>query len=122
GVKNSLFIAEAHAMGDIPLVLMSPIIVAVSYIGGFGIFHWLISRAFRISEFHTATFLVYAKMFSLTGDFSSFVLLKGLVLNSLFVLAIAIVYLMLWAMLRVLAGAALNRPPILANAPGTYWR
>lgn len=111
GVKNSLFIAEAHAMGGLPLVLMSPLIVAVSYIVGFGIFRWLISKTFGISGFDKAAFLIYAKMLSLTGDFSSFVLLKGLVLNSLFVLTVASIY---W-MLRAFTGALSNSSSKLAR-------
>lgn len=92
GVKNSLFISEAHAMGGIPLVILSPLIVASSYMMGFAAFRWLALRMFRIEQIDQALFLLYARIFNLTGDFTTFVFMKGLVLCSIFLIAVSTVF------------------------------
>jgi hypothetical protein len=94
GVKNSFFISEALAMGGYPLVLISPVIFGMSYAMGFLLFD-KIMRVFGVSQFKKILFLIYVSLFPLTGDFSSFVFFKGLLLLLIMMMFCWAVYLVL---------------------------
>ena len=78
GVKNSLFIAEAFAMGGIPLLVFSPIIVAASMSLGLLLF-FVFLKLFFGKEVAKIYFLpIFLLTQNITGGFSNYPLLKGL--------------------------------------------
>ena len=80
GVKNSYFIAEAYAMGGFALMFLSPIIVAFSTALGLIILIDLLKRIVGKELCRPIATLLYLKTQSITGGFSHFPLLKGLIL------------------------------------------
>ena len=80
GVKNSLFIAEAYAMGGWFFLIVSPVLMAIGFHIRMLMLNKTLSYAFSVP---VATFFSTPLLFltgCLTGDFSSFALHKGTVL------------------------------------------
>lgn len=77
GVKNSLFISEAFGIGGYSLVILSPIIVAVSYALAIMVFYRWFYMLYGRGNAAAYSFPVALLMMNITGDFSSFPLLKG---------------------------------------------
>ncbi len=77
GVANSLFIAEAHAIGGITLVMLSPIIVGFSYLISLKLFHFVAVKAFlKMSDSVRVCTLVFTSYAALTGGFTGWPALK----------------------------------------------
>jgi len=80
GVKNTYFIAEAYAIGGIPFVFLSPIMVGFSTALGLilliDIFRKFVSK--ELAPY--LGLMLYFKTQALTGGFSHFPLLKGIIL------------------------------------------
>jgi len=96
GVKNSYFIAEAYAMGGFPLMFLSPIIVAFSTALGLIILIDLLKRIVGKELCRPIATLLYLKTQSITGGFSHFPLIKGviLVVGQLFIIWILCIIVM----------------------------
>ena len=80
GVKNSYFIAEAFAIGGYPLMFLSPFIVAFSTALGLIVLVDLLKRIVGSKLSWPIAMLLCVKTQSITGGFSSFPLLKGVIL------------------------------------------
>lgn len=79
GVKNSYFLAEAYAIGRVPLAVLSPIIVGfVSAVTIYVVAKFM--RKVYGKEFQYLAIPICLLYNSLTGGFSSFMLFKGLIL------------------------------------------
>lgn len=77
GVANSLFIAEAHAIGGITLAILSPIIVGISYLVSLKIFHIVAVKAFlKTPDSVRVCTLVFTSYAALTGGFTGWPALK----------------------------------------------
>jgi len=102
GVKNTLFVAEAWAIGGLPLALFSPIIVGFSTVIGLAVLikvtRWIIGNELAPS----IGLLLYLKTHDITGGFSSFPLFKGLILTVCYILIIAVSYYLFLAWKRIL--------------------
>lgn len=92
GVKNSFFISEAYGIGGWPLALLSPFIVGFSYAIGIRMLYCFIQFLFGNAVANFYAMPLYLLSSPLTGDFSSFPLLKGLILNFIILLPIWVVY------------------------------
>lgn len=89
GVANSLFIAEAHAIGGIIFALFSPVLVALSYLLSFKIFHTVATMTIlRISISPRLSALVFTSFTSLTGGFTGWPAFKIAFMLVIFVFAI----------------------------------
>jgi hypothetical protein len=79
GVKNSLFIAEAYAIGGWGLTLISPIIVGITY--GLGLFVFFKGLKFLFGDDVARVYFLplYLLTHQLTGGFSGFPLLKRVI-------------------------------------------
>jgi len=88
GVKNTYFIAEAYAIGGVPLLLASPVIVAFSTALGLAILKLLLGQIVGREVCGPVATLLYFKTQSITGGFSHFPLQKGLILISAYLLII----------------------------------
>lgn len=102
GVKNSLFIAEAFAIGGLPMLLLSPIIVAFSTALGLRLLKDAISRVVGRKISPGLAMVVYLKTHAITGGFASFPLLKGLLLVLIQLMIIWFFSFMIAKLLRVL--------------------
>lgn len=80
GVKNTYFIAEAYAIGGFPLMFLSPIIVALSTALGLIVLVDLLRRIVGKELATPIAMMLYFKTQALTGGFSHFPLLKGIIL------------------------------------------
>ncbi|MBC7221584.1 hypothetical protein H5T56_01140 [Candidatus Bipolaricaulota bacterium] len=80
GVKNTLFIAEAWAIGGLPLALLSPIIVGISTGIGLAILVPIVRQIVGKELAPFISLILYLKTHDITGGFSSFPLFKGLIL------------------------------------------
>lgn len=89
GVKNSFFIAEAFGMGGYVLMLFSPIIVSLAYVIKIIIVFSILRLFFSLVVAQIYTLPVVFLSSNLTGDLSSFVFQKSLIL---IILALIIVY------------------------------
>lgn len=89
GVKNSLFISEAYGIGGWLLMLISPIIVGLSWAIGARLIFIFMRRFFGRSVALIYAFPLYILSSPLTGGFSSFPLFKGLILT---VLALGVIW------------------------------
>jgi hypothetical protein len=80
GVKNSLFIAEAYAMGGWALVIVSPIFMAIGVHIRMLMLYTTLRYSFSspVAKIFSTPLLLLTS--SLTGDFSSFALQKGTIL------------------------------------------
>jgi len=81
GVKNSLFISEAYGIGGWPLALISPAIVGISYGLGILLTHKYLEILFDKKIAAIYFMPIYILSSPITGGFSSFALLKGLILT-----------------------------------------
>lgn len=100
GVKNTYFIAEAFAIGGIPLVLLSPFFVALSTFLGLLFLSKLFNKLFVDPQVAQGlTLLVYFKTHSITGGFSSYPLLKGIILVAF---QLALILIPTWAISKTL--------------------
>lgn len=81
GVKNSLFISEAYGIGGYVLVALSPFIVGFCYVLSLWVgFKWMIFLFERgVATVYSAP--IFMMSMNITGNFSSFPLLKGCILN-----------------------------------------
>ena len=82
GVKNTYFVAEAYAMGGIWLAALSPVIVAFAS----SLSLYCLMKMFKSavgSELAIVAVPIYFLTHDITGGFSSFPLLKGLLLLTL---------------------------------------
>lgn len=81
GVKNSLFISEAFGIGGYPLLLISPVVVGVSYaislLIGYKGLKFLFGRPIAFAYFLP----LFMMSMDITGNFSSFPFLKSCILN-----------------------------------------
>jgi len=82
GVKNTLFIAEAYAIGGVPLALISPIILGFTYAAGLTLMIRLSRLGFG-KNFRQVIVPVYIITNSIAGGFSGFFLFKGAILMAL---------------------------------------
>jgi len=92
GVKNSLFIAEAWAIGGPALVLLSPIIVGLSTGIGLLVLTKVIGGIVGKELAPSIALLLYLKTHDITGGFSDFPLFKGLILTMIQILIIILSY------------------------------
>ena len=92
GIQNSLFISEAYGIGGWGLAVLSPFIMGVSYF--FGIFVLYIYLRFGFGESVAKYYILpmYLSSMSLTGGFSSFPLLKGVILIMILLFPLAFVW------------------------------
>jgi len=79
GVKNTYFVAEAYAIGGIWLAVLSPIIVGFASSLGLHLLMKMFKSAIG-SELAIVAVPIYLLTHNITGGFSSFPLLKGLLL------------------------------------------
>jgi len=102
GVKNTLFIAEAWAIGGLSLALFSPIIVGFSTGIGLTVLikvtRWIVSNELAPS----IALLLYLKTHDITGGFSGFPLFKGLILTVGHILIIVMSHRLFVAWKRIL--------------------
>jgi len=80
GVKNTLFIAEAWAIGGLWFALFSPIIVGLSTAIGLLVLIPITRRIVGRKLAPSFGLFLYLKTHNITGGFSSFPLFKGLIL------------------------------------------
>lgn len=80
GVKNTLFIAEAYAIGGLPLAVASPLIVAFSTAIGLALLFKVLKWFFSSEVAVLFTVPLYLLTHNITGGFSHYPLLKGLLL------------------------------------------
>ena len=93
GVMNSLFISEAYGIGGWALVIISPLIVGMSYLIGILILYKFL-KSFFTKEIATIYALpMYLLNSNITGGFSSFPLFKGLMLEIGGLLVVWVIYL-----------------------------
>lgn len=92
GVKNSFFISEAFGMGGSYLVLVSPFIVGLSYAIGIKLNYIFLQKMFSESVALIFTLPLYLMSSNITGGFSSFLFLKGLIQNFILLLVVWIFY------------------------------
>lgn len=80
GVKNTFFIAEAYAIGGMWLMAISPIIVGFSMALGLSILITFLRKFIGEELAYPIGLLLYLRAHDITGGFSVFPLLKGLIL------------------------------------------
>lgn len=80
GVKNTYFVAEAYAIGGPFLAFLAPVIVGFSYALGIYLTIRFTGRLFGQSMAFRLGFPVYLLTHDITGGFSPFPLLKGVLL------------------------------------------
>jgi len=80
GVKNTYFIAEAYAIGGIPFVFLSPIMVGFSTVLGLILLIDILRKFVGRELAPYLGLMLYFKTQSITGGFSHFPLLKGIIL------------------------------------------
>ncbi len=97
GVMNSMFIGEAFAIGGYGLVLMSPIIVAVSLFWSHSLLYWIMRKFININRnlMKSITVFIVASTFSLAGDFGPYMFMKLAIMEILFLISILIIYKMM---------------------------
>jgi len=94
GVKSSLFLSEAFAMGGLFMAFLSPVVVAFSLVVSCKLLYTFLHKtifskydASKISPLITLSFL------HLTGDFSAWFMLKGVIMLLIF---ISTLYTLFW--------------------------
>jgi len=104
GVKNTLFIAEAWAIGGLPLALFSPIIVGFST--GIGLFVLINVMRYIVGNKLAPSLglLLCLTTHNITGGFANFPLFKGLIITVAHLLIVAVGYYSLVSCKRVLVG------------------
>lgn len=95
GVKNTLFIAEAYAIGGTWLLYLSPLIVGMSFSLGMWITFKLLKAMFGNEVASTYFIPFYLSGHKLTGGFAIFPLLKGVIADFLLMTPCWFVYLLL---------------------------
>jgi len=110
GVKNTLFIAEAWAIGGLPLALFSPIMVGISTGIGLAVLVLVVHRIVGKGLAPSIALLLYLKTHNITGGFSSFPLFKGLILTLGYVVIIIVwYYLFIYSRKLLIPSAAIKR-------------
>ncbi|MDO1528146.1 hypothetical protein QMK61_04795 [Fulvimonas sp. R45] len=92
GMKNSFFVSEAFGMGGMTLVVISPVIVGISFAIGIKLIGWILKRLFnaRVSSMYFMPIALVSQ--NVTGDFSQFPLLRGFFTLMVMLVIIAIPY------------------------------
>lgn len=90
GYANSLFVAEALAIGGYPLAIASPLIVAVNYIAILVLLFYAATRLWGLPTEHARVFagLFVAMYVKFTGDFSGLFMFKWATILAIFCLAV----------------------------------
>lgn len=94
GVKNTFFVAEALAMGGLPLAFFSPIIVGVAAGAGLAILVSVMKKMLPMGMAAPVALMLYLKTHDINGGFSSFPMLKGIVL-----ILVQVVVILIWCYL-----------------------
>ena len=92
GVKNSLFISEAYGIGGMLLVFISPFVVGCSYVLGSYLLFEILKKLYGRSVAVVYAIPLYLLSSALTGGFSSFPFLKGILLNLFALLFVWVIY------------------------------
>lgn len=101
GVKNSFFIAEAYGMGGDFLMIISPIILAFAYIVKIIIVFTILKLLFGLNIAKIYSMPIIFLSSSLTGDFSSFVFQKSVILIAMTLFFIYFIKVFLELILRI---------------------